>query len=95
MTYSNKNVMDIISNGQKVKVDVSKINVPQHHDRTDVDDENIESLANNMSEVGQLSPVLLDKKSDNNYDLISGLRRYESALKREIVKCCGNGFLKI
>jgi ParB family chromosome partitioning protein len=74
-------VLDIINGGQKVKVDISKIRVPEYHDRTDVDDESIESLANNMSEVGQLSPILLDKKSDDDFDLISGLRRLDAALK--------------
>ena len=82
MNNSNvKSVMEIIRSGQKVKVDLSKIRVPEYHDRTDVDDESIESLVNNMSEVGQLNPILLDKKSENDFDLISGLRRYESAQK--------------
>jgi len=74
-------VQDIINSGQKVKVDISQIKVPEFHDRTDVDDDSIESLANNMSEVGQLSPILLDKKSDDEFDLISGLRRLDAALK--------------
>lgn len=78
--FSN-NVSDIIKEGQKVKVDISQVVVPDYHDRTDVDDESIESLANNMSEVGQLNPILLDKKSDDHFELISGLRRYEAALK--------------
>ncbi|MFN8578216.1 MAG: ParB N-terminal domain-containing protein [Candidatus Sericytochromatia bacterium] len=77
----NLNVSEIIKSAQKTSVDISCIRVPDYHDRTDVDDENIESLANNMSEVGQLSPILLDKKSDDNFDLISGLRRFEAALK--------------
>ncbi len=77
----NKNVSEIIKQGEKRKVDISQIRVPEYHDRTDVDDENIESLANNMSEVGQLNPILLDKKGDDNFELISGLRRYEAALK--------------
>lgn len=75
------NVSDIIKNGQKMKVDISKITVPDYHDRTDVDDDNIESLANNMSEVGQLNPILVDRKSDDHFELISGLRRYDAALK--------------
>jgi len=77
----NVNVSEIINQGEKRKVDISQIRVPETHDRTDVDDESIESLANNMSEVGQLSPILLDKKSNDDFDLISGLRRYEAALK--------------
>jgi ParB family chromosome partitioning protein len=79
--FNRINVQDIINGGQKEKVDISMIRVPEYHDRTDVDDENIESLANNMSEVGQLSPILLDKKSDEEFDLISGLRRLDAALK--------------
>lgn len=75
------NVSEILKNAQKTSVDISCIRVPDYHDRTDVDDDSIESLANNMSEVGQLSPILLDKKSDNDFELISGLRRFESALK--------------
>lgn len=78
---SNTNVSEILKQGQKISVDISQIRVPDYHDRTDVDDESIESLANNMSEVGQLSPILLEKKADDQFDLISGLRRYESALK--------------
>ena len=78
---SNTNVSEILKQGQKISVDISQIRVPDYHDRTDVDDESIESLANNMSEVGQLSPILLERKADDQFDLISGLRRYESALK--------------
>jgi ParB family chromosome partitioning protein len=81
MSNSRIRVQEIINGGQKVKVDISNIRVPEFHDRTDVDDESIESLANNMSEVGQLSPILLDKKADYDYDLISGLRRLDAALK--------------
>ena len=77
----NINVAEILKQGQKISVDISQIRIPDYHDRTDVDDESIESLANNMSEVGQLSPILLDKKADDQFDLISGLRRYEAALK--------------
>lgn len=77
----NVNVSEIINQGEKRKVDISQIRVPETHNRTDVDDESIESLANNMSEVGQLSPILLDKKADNDFDLISVLRRFEAALK--------------
>jgi ParB family chromosome partitioning protein len=75
------NISDIIKAGQKRQVDISQIKVPPYHDRTDVDDENIESLANNMSEMGQLTPILVEKISDDDFDLISGLRRFESALK--------------
>lgn len=77
----NTNVSEILKKGKKIRVDISKINVPNYHDRTDVDDENIESLANNMSEVGQLNPILLDKNSAEEFDLISGLRRFEAAIK--------------
>jgi ParB family chromosome partitioning protein len=80
-TQNSNNVADIIKAGQRVTVDISQIIVPDYHDRTDVDDESIESLANNMSEVGQLNPILLDKKSDDHFELISGLRRFEAALK--------------
>ncbi len=75
------NVSEIIKSGQKVKVDISKIKVPSYHDRTDVDDESNESLVNNMAEVGQLNPILIDKKSDSDFELISGLRRFEAAQK--------------
>ncbi|MFN8577944.1 MAG: ParB/RepB/Spo0J family partition protein [Candidatus Sericytochromatia bacterium] len=77
----NVNISEIIKQGEKRKTDISQIRVPETHDRTDVDDESIESLANNMSEVGQLNPILLDKKADDDFELISGLRRYEAALK--------------
>jgi len=75
------NISDILKAAQKKQVDISQIKVPPYHDRTDVDDENIEALANNMSEMGQLTPILVEKISDDEFDLISGLRRYESALK--------------
>ncbi|MBC7474050.1 MAG: ParB/RepB/Spo0J family partition protein [Candidatus Sericytochromatia bacterium] len=81
ITKQTINMSEIIKAGQKVKVDISQIIVPQYHDRTDVDDDNIISLTNSMSEVGQLNPILLDKKADDHFELISGLRRYEAALK--------------
>jgi hypothetical protein len=83
MTSTNQtiNVSEIIKAGQRSKVDIAKISIPEYHDRTDVDDQSNESLANNMSEVGQLNPILLDKKSDSHFELISGLRRYDAALK--------------
>ncbi len=75
------NISDIIKAGQHTQIDISKIKVPPYHDRTDIDDENIESLANNMSEIGQLTPIVVEKISDDEFDLISGLRRYEASLK--------------
>ena len=81
MKNTNLNVGQIIKTAPKEQVDISRISVPDYHDRTDVDDESIEALANNMSEVGQLNPILLNKRSENNYELISGLRRFEAAMK--------------
>ena len=81
MTNPITNISEIIKAGQKTEIDISKIKIPPYHDRTDVDDENIESLANNMSEMGQLTPIIVEKKSDDEFDLVSGLRRYEAALK--------------
>src|SRR5690606_22944496 len=75
------NVSDIIKSGEKVHVQLAQIKVPVHHDRTDVDDETIESLASSISEVGLLNPILLDKKGDDEFDLISGLRRFEAVRK--------------
>ena len=73
-------IAEIIKLGKKESIGMGFIKVPEYHDRTDVDPENIESLASNMSQVGQITPILVEKK-DAEYELISGLRRYKAASK--------------
>ena len=68
-------IYDILQKGTLQKVGTGSIIIPNYHDRTDVDEDTIEKLAKNISEVGQLSPILLEKKANGDYELISGLRR--------------------
>lgn len=74
-------ISDVMKKGTLQTVKINSIKVPEYHDRTDVDNDNIESLASNMSEVGQLTPIIVEKKDDENFELISGLRRYFAASK--------------
>lgn len=71
----------IIQNGTLQKIGIGFINIPEYHDRTDVDDETIEKLAQNISEVGLLNPILVVKTPNDEYELISGLRRYKAFCK--------------
>ena len=74
-------IYDILQKGTLQKVGTGSIVIPNYHDRTDVDEETIEKLAKNISEVGQLSPILLEKKANGDYELISGLRRLRAFYK--------------
>ena len=74
-------ISDILKSGKKQSVGTGFIKIPDYHDRTDIDDESIEALAKNISEVGLLNPILLEKKGENNYELISGLRRFYAVCK--------------
>ena len=62
-------ISDILKTGKKEPVGTGFIRIPDYHDRTDIDDESIEKLAKNISEVGQLNPILLEKKGENDYEL--------------------------
>lgn len=72
---------DIFQKGELKPISLGDIKVPDYHDRTDVDPQTIEKLANNMSQVGQINPIILEKKGEGFFELISGLRRFEAALK--------------
>ena len=74
-------ISEILKSGKKQPVGTGFIRIPDYHDRTDIDDESIEKLAKNISEVGLLNPILLEKKGENDYELISGLRRYHAVCK--------------
>lgn len=74
-------VPELLKSGKRKNLSLSIITVPNYHDRTDVDEENVEKLASNMSEVGQINPIIVEKISDVNYELISGLRRLSAANK--------------
>ena len=74
-------IYDILQKGTLQKVGTGSIIIPNYHDRTDVDEDTIEKLAKNISEVGQLSPILLEKKANGDYELISGLRRLRAFYK--------------
>lgn len=72
---------EIFQKGELKPISLGDIKVPDYHDRTDVDPQTIEKLANNMSQVGQINPIILEKKGEGFFELISGLRRFEAALK--------------
>lgn len=74
-------ISDILKTGKKQPVGTGFIRIPDYHDRTDIDDEGIEKLAKNISEVGLLNPILLEKRGENDYELISGLRRFHAVCK--------------
>lgn len=74
------NVSEIIKAGKIEPVSIMFIKVPEYHDRTDVDNDSIQALASNMDEMGQLTPIIVEKTPDG-FNLISGLRRLEAAHK--------------
>ncbi|MEK7433499.1 MAG: ParB/RepB/Spo0J family partition protein [Cyanobacteriota bacterium] len=60
---------------------LDQIENPSFHDRTTFSEEDIKSLSENIKQVGLLSPVILRKKVNGNYERIAGFRRIE-AVKR-------------
>lgn len=77
----NPKVPELLKAGKRKTLPINQVTVPSYHDRTDTDEETLEKLASNMSEVGQINPIIVEKVSDVNYELISGLRRLSAAKK--------------
>lgn len=66
---------------QILEVVIHDILNPPFHDRTTVSEADIWQLANNISQVGLINPVILRKTPEGKYERISGFRRIEAVKK--------------
>ena len=66
-----------------VRVPLVKIDPPNVIDRMEIDPEKVEELAESISEVGLLQPILLRPVGDR-FEIVAGHRRYLAHLKLEI-----------
>jgi ParB family chromosome partitioning protein len=64
-----------------VEIPLDKIKLSKEQPRQEFDEERLKQLAESIKEVGQLQPIIVQKKGDE-YTLISGERRYR-AIKKE------------
>lgn len=64
-----------------LEVFINDIHNPPFHDRTTVSEADIWMLANNISQVGLINPVIIRKKENGKYERISGFRRIEAVKK--------------
>ena len=60
-------------------IDISQISPNPDQPRTSFDNEALEELAASIQEIGIIQPLTLRKIDDDNYQIISGERRYRAA----------------
>ncbi|MFN8673545.1 MAG: ParB/RepB/Spo0J family partition protein [Candidatus Sericytochromatia bacterium] len=80
-----RNAIEKIEEAKETKsiteIALNEIENPNFHDRTTFSEEDINSLAENISQVGLINPVILRKKINGKYERIAGFRRIESVKK--------------
>lgn len=64
------------------KVELSKIDAPRGRIRLEISDEYIKELAQSISEVGLIQPILL-RKTRERYEIVAGECRYRAHVKME------------
>ena len=74
--------------GEVKDLPIDKIKPPVFHDRTVVNKEAIESLAENIQARGLISPIVVRKLPDGSYERMVGYRRIEAhkLLKKKTIK---------
>ncbi|MCX7795558.1 MAG: ParB/RepB/Spo0J family partition protein [bacterium] len=60
------------------EIDINSININPNQPREAIDEKNIRELAESIKKKGILQPILVRRK-DNEYEIIAGERRYQSA----------------
>ena len=67
------------SNDQIIKIAVNSVKPNPYQPRTFFDEEQLQSLAQSIKRKGILQPILVQKLSDGNYQLVAGERRLRAS----------------
>lgn len=60
------------------KINLNQIKIDKEQPRQQFDEERLKELSQSIKEVGQLQPVIVKKKSEKEYFLIAGERRFKA-----------------
>ncbi|MDQ6985907.1 MAG: ParB/RepB/Spo0J family partition protein [Candidatus Dojkabacteria bacterium] len=74
-----KSSVNEISNGFIAKLPINLVVANPYQPRAQMNPEKLVELADSMREYGVIEPLLVTKKSENNYELIAGERRLRAA----------------
>ena len=77
-----------MSSATVIEIPVNEITPDPENLRKEFDNDDIQALAENLKEHGQLDPIQVFRTSDGKYDLLDGERRWRAA------QLAGLGFLK-
>tara|TARA_R110002051_G_scaffold8755_1_gene35943 strand:+ start:42431 stop:43339 length:909 start_codon:yes stop_codon:yes gene_type:complete len=76
-TATDKNADKVV--GNIIELDLDKIEVNPFQPRSNFNDENIKELATSIRELGVIQPITVRKLGFNEYQLVSGERRYRAS----------------
>ena len=76
-TTQDKNADKVI--GNIVELDLESIEMNPFQPRTSFNEENLRELASSIKELGVIQPITVRKLGINNYQLVSGERRYRAS----------------
>ena len=76
-SVNDKNADQVI--GNVIDLDLDRIEVNPFQPRTQFNDEAIKQLASSIKELGIIQPITVRKMEFNQYQLVSGERRYRAA----------------
>lgn len=74
---SDKNADKVV--GNIVELDLESIEVNPHQPRTSFNEETLHELASSIKELGVIQPITVRKMGFNQYQLVSGERRYRAS----------------
>ena len=76
-------------NNNTLQLSLDKIHVNPNQPRTNFDSNQIDNLVVSIKELGIIQPITVRKIKDNNYEIISGERRYRASkiAKMESIPC--------
>ncbi len=83
------NSNDRKKNTNTLQLSLDKIHVNPNQPRTNFDSNQIDNLVVSIKELGIIQPITVRKIKDNNYEIISGERRYRASkiAKMESIPC--------
>lgn len=74
---SDKNADQLV--GNIIELDINSITVNPFQPRTNFNEENLKELASSIKELGVIQPITVRKLDFNNFQLVSGERRYRAS----------------
>lgn len=89
--YTGSRARDIFLTGANsyVQIAMDKISPNKSQPRLIFDDNDLQSLAHSIQELGLLQPIIVRPNGDNHYEIISGERRYRAfqLLEKSYIDC--------